>query len=228
MVIVSCILVIKKIMGQKVNPKSIRLKINENWQSKWFGRHNFAENLISDIKIRRTLLTKLKDASISNIDIKRDANKVSIDIFSGRPGVVIGRGGAGSDELKKFLSTFVKDKIQINIIEIKRPDGNAAIIGQNIANQIEKRMPFRRAMKQSIEKAKTTGVKGMKIQISGRLNGADIARSEKLAFGTVPLGTFKSKIDYAYITALTTYGIIGIKVWIYNGEKIMTIDELIN
>jgi len=213
-------------MGQKVNPKSIRLKINETWQSKWFGRHNFTENLISDVKIRRALMIRLKEASVSSIEIKRDANKVSIDIYSGRPGVVIGRGGTGSDELKKMLSEFIKDKIQINIIEVKKPDGNAAVVAQNIANQIERRMPFRRAMKQSIEKAKTAGVKGMKIQVSGRLNGADIARSEKVAFGTVPLGTFKSKIDYAYVTALTTYGIIGIKVWIYNGEKLMTIDEL--
>lgn len=213
-------------MGQKVNPKSIRLKINGTWQSKWFGRLNFAENLIADVKIRRMLMIKLKDASISNIDIKRDANKVTIDIFSGRPGVVIGRGGAGSDDLKKLLSEFVKDKIQINIIEVKRPDGNAAIIAQNLANQIEKRMPFRRAMKQSLEKAKNAGAKGMKVQISGRLNGADIARSEKLSFGTVPLGTFKSDIDYSSLTALTTYGIIGIKVWIYNGEKMMTVEEM--
>ena len=213
-------------MGQKVNPKSIRLKINENWQSKWFGRLNFAENLIADVKIRRMLIVRFKDASISNIDIKRDANKVTIDIFSGRPGVVIGRGGSGSEELKKLLSTLVKDKIQINIIEIKKPDGNAAIIAQNLANQIEKRMPFRRAMKQALEKAKNSGAMGMKVQISGRLNGADIARSEKLSFGTVPLGTFKSSIDYKSLTALTTYGIIGIKVWIYNGEKTMTVDEM--
>lgn len=213
-------------MGHKVNPKSIRLKINEMWQSKWYGRTNYADNLITDVKIRRMLELKLKDAAVSAIVIGRDNNKVSIDIFSGRPGVVIGRGGTGTDELKKALSQIISDKIQINIIEVKKPDANAAIIASNMVNQIEKRMPFRRVMKQAIEKAKTAGVKGIKIQVSGRLNGADIARSEKLSFGTVPLSTFKSDIDYKYATALTTFGIIGIKVWIYNGERLLTEEEL--
>jgi len=213
-------------MGQKVNPKSIRLKINEIWQSKWFGRQNYSENLLADIKIRKMLETKLKDASVSKIVINRDANKVAIDIYSGRPGVVIGRGGSGTEELKKLLSTIVKEKIQINIMEVKKPDGNAAIIASNIANQIEKRIPFRRAMKQAIEKAKAAGVRGVKIQVSGRLNGADIARSEKIAYGTVPLSTFKSAVDYKYLTALTTYGIIGIKVWVYNGERLLSEEEL--
>ena len=214
-------------MGQKVNPKSIRLKINENWSSRWFGRQNYAENLISDIRMRRALEKKLKEASISEIIINRDSNKVTIDIYSGRPGVVIGRGGAGTDDLKKMLAEFVKDKIQINIIEVKKPDADAAIIAQSVASQIERRIPFKRAMKQTIEKAKTSGVKGIKIQLSGRLNGADIARSEKLSFGTVPLSTFKSEIDYKYLTALTTYGIIGIKVWIFKGEKTFTTEDMI-
>ena len=213
-------------MGQKVNPKSIRLKINEIWQSKWFGRLNYRDNLISDIEIRKLLNVKLKDAAISKIAINRDSNKVSIDIHSGRPGVVIGRGGAGTDEIKKLLAKTIKEKIQINIIEVKKPDGDAAIIAQGIANQIEKRIPFRRAMKQAIEKAKTAGAKGIKVQISGRLNGADIARSEKLAYGTVPLSTFKSVVDYKYLTALTTYGIIGIKVWVYKGERLLSEEEL--
>jgi small subunit ribosomal protein S3 len=213
-------------MGQKVNPKSIRLKINEIWQSKWFGRLNYRDNLISDIEIRKLLNVKLKDAAISKIAINRDSNKVSIDIHSGRPGVVIGRGGAGTDEIKKLLAQTIKEKIQINIIEVKKPDGDAAIIAQGIANQIEKRIPFRRAMKQAIEKAKTAGAKGIKVQVSGRLNGADIARSEKLAYGTVPLSTFKSVVDYKYLTALTTYGIIGIKVWVYKGERLLSEEEL--
>ncbi|MFA7253559.1 MAG: 30S ribosomal protein S3 [Patescibacteria group bacterium] len=214
-------------MGQKVNPKSIRLKINELWQSKWFGRTNYSESLIQDVQIRRALEKRLKDASISKIIISRDANKVSIDIYSGRPGVVIGRGGAGTEELKKFLATFIKEKIQINIIEIKKPDSDAAIVAQNIASQIEKRIPFKRAMKQSIEKAKAAGVKGIKVQVAGRLNGADIARTEKLIYGTVPLSTFKSDIDYKYLTALTTYGIIGVKVWVYKGERVFNIEEFI-
>jgi len=213
-------------MGQKVNPKSIRLKINETWGSRWFGRQNYQENLIADLKIRKLLEKRLKEAALSNIVIHRDANKVTLDIYSSRPGVIIGRGGSGTEELKKLLSEFIKEKIQINIIEVKRPDSDSRIIAQGIATQIEKRMPFRRAMKQSVEKAKTAGVKGIKIQLSGRLNGAEIARSEKLSFGTVPLGTFKSNVSYSYLTALTTYGIIGIKVWVYNGEKTMTVEEL--
>jgi len=214
-------------MGQKVNPKSIRLKINELWQSKWFSRHAYRDNLIADLKIRRALEKKLKEAAVSRIEIRRDANKINIDIFSGRPGVVIGRGGAGTDELKKFLAGIIKDKIQINIIEVKKPDADATIIAQNVAAQIEKRIPFKRAMRQTIEKAKSAGVKGVKIQVSGRLNGAEIARTEKAIYGTVPLSTFKSDIDYRYLTALTTYGIIGIKVWVYQGERILTADDFI-
>lgn len=213
-------------MGQKVNPKSIRLKINETWDSNWFGRLNYAGNLISDVKIRRVLNAKLKDAAISKIVIGRDNNKVTIDIFSGRPGVVIGRGGAGADDLKKLLAKTTQEKIQINIIEVKKPDANAAIIASNMAASLEKRMPFRRVMKQAIEKAKTAGAKGIKVQLSGRLNGADIARSEKLSFGTVPLSTFKSSVDYKYLTALTTFGIIGIKVWVYNGERLLSDEEI--
>jgi small subunit ribosomal protein S3 len=214
-------------MGQKVNPKSIRIKINQMWGSRWFGRLNYRDNLITDLGIRKLLEKRLKDASLSNIVINRDANKITIDIYSGRPGVIIGRGGAGTDELKKLLSDTVKEKVQINIIEIKRPDADAAIIAQNIAGQIERRLPFRRAIKQSIEKAKMAGVKGMKVQLSGRLNGAEIARTEKLSFGTVPLSTFKSDIDYKYLTAATTFGIIGIKVWIYNGDRLLTTEELV-
>jgi len=206
-------------MGQKVNPKSIRLKINEKWDSLWFGKANYADNLISDLKIRKMLLVKLKEASVSDIIIRRDSNKISIDIHSGRPGIVIGRGGAGTDELKKLLATLVKERIQINIIEVKKPDVEAAIIAQNIMHQLEKRVPYKKTIRQAIEKAKTSGVQGIKILVSGRLNGVDIARNDKASFGTVPLSTFKSHIDYKYITALTTFGIIGIKVWVYKGEK---------
>ena len=213
-------------MGQKVNPKSIRLKINQTWSSRWFGRTNYAESLISDLLIKRALAKKLKDASVSKILINRDSNKVTLDIYSGRPGVIIGRGGSGTEDLKKFLATWVKEKIQINIIEVKKPDSDAAIIAANVSAQIEKRIPYRRAMKQSIEKAKAAGIKGIKIQIAGRLNGADIARSEKLAFGTVPLGTFRSDVDYKNLTALTTFGIIGIKVWVYKGERLLTLEDL--
>ena len=211
-------------MGQKANPKALRLKINENWQSRWFSKQNYADNLIADLKIREVLAKRLKDASVSEIIISRDANKVTIDIRSGRPGVIIGRGGTGTDELKKLLKKYVSNRLQINIVEIKKPDADAAIIAQNVATQIEKRMPFRRAMKQAVEKAKEAGVMGVKVLVAGRLNGADIARSEKAMHGTVPLSTFKSSIQYKSIQAHTTYGVIGVKVWVYNGEK-ETVEE---
>ena len=206
-------------MGQKVNPNSIRLLINDRWKSLWFSSTNYTENLISDLQIRKLLEKKLRDASLSDIQINRDANKISIDIYSSRPGVIIGRGGQGTEEIKKLISKKVSGRIQINIIEVKKPDADAHIVGSMIASQIERRIPFRRAIKQAIEKSKNAGVKGIKVIVSGRLNGAEIARSEKAIYGTVPLSTFKSDIDYAYVTALTTYGIIGIKVWIYKGEK---------
>lgn len=206
-------------MGQKVNPKSIRLKINEKWSSLWFSSGNYAEYLISDLKIRELLQKRLKDAAVSEILIKRDANKVSIDIYSGRPGVVIGRGGTGTEELKKLLQKFLNSRIQINIVEVKKPDSDASIIASNVAQAIERRIPFRRAIRQAIEKAKESGVKGIKIIVAGRLNGADIARSEKAAYGTVPLSIFKSVIDYKHVQAHTTYGVIGVKVWVYKGEK---------
>lgn len=208
-------------MGQKVNPKSMRLKINESWKSTWFEKKNYASQLISDIKLRTKLEKNLKTAAVTDIIIGRDANMISVSIYSARPGVIIGRGGAGSEKIKELVEKETGSKARINIIEVKRPETNASFIAQNIAFQLEKRMPFRRAMKQAAEKAKESGVKGIKIQISGRLNGADIARSEKVSNGTVPLSTFRSGVDYAYVTALTTFGIIGIKVWVYNGDKEM-------
>ena len=214
-------------MGQKVNPKSMRLKINELWSSKWFGRGSYGTYLIEDSRIRTALKKKLREAAVAEVVISRDSNKVTIDIHSGRPGVIIGRGGAGSEDLKKFLAEFVKSKIQINIIEVKKPDSDAAIIGANVATQVEKRIPYRRAMKQSLERAKSGDVKGIKIQISGRLNGADIARSEKLSFGTVPLSTFESDIDFSQTRAETTFGTIGIKVWVYKGERKLTAEDFI-
>jgi len=206
-------------MGQKVNPKSIRLMINERWESLWFSKHNYSNNLIADLKIRKVLAQKLKEASVSKIEIVRGSNKVTLNIYTGRPGIIIGRRGTGTEELKAWLSKYVKEKLQINIIETKKPDTNASIIAQNIAIQIEKRIPFRRAIKQAIERAKESGVKGLKIMVAGRLNGVDIARREKALYGTVPLSSFKSNIEFRYIQAHTTYGVIGVKVWVYKGEK---------
>ncbi len=205
-------------MGSKASPQALRIKINQSWKSLWFGRGNFGNNLIEDIKLRRKLIKDFRNASISDVIINRNANQIDVNIHTARPGVLIGRGGTGSDKIKKIVELATGMKAKINIIEVKSPDTDAMYIAQSIATQIEKRIPFRRAIKQALEKAKDSGAKGIKIEISGRLNGAEIARGEKFANGTVPLSTFDSVIDYAYVTALTTYGIIGVKTWVYKGK----------
>jgi len=207
-------------MGQKVNPTSWRLKINETWKSRWFAGAKYADMLHEDLAIRKYIAKEFQSAAISRVEIDRDANKITIGIKTARPGVIIGKGGTGASKIKESIEKLLRgSKIKINIEEVRNPDADANVVGQNIANQLEKRMPYRRAMKQAIEKAQQGGVKGIKVQISGRLNGAEIARSEKAIFGLVPLSSLKSQIDYAYIPALTTYGVIGIKVWIYKGES---------
>jgi len=207
-------------MGQKVNPTSWRMKVNETWKSRWFGRGNFADMLHEDLKIREYIKKEYKNAAISRVEIDRDTNKITIGIKTARPGVIIGKGGIGASKIKDGIEKIVSgSKIKVNIEEVKNSDADASIVGQNIATQLEKRMPYRRAMKQAIEKAEQSGAKGIKIQISGRLNGAEIARSEKAISGLVPLSSIKSRIDYAYIPAQTTFGVIGIKVWIYKGES---------
>ena len=214
-------------MGSKVNPHSIRLKINKTWNSRWFGKQSYLDSFLNDLKIKSLLKEKLKEASVSEVIIKRDANKVAVNIFSGRPGVIIGRGGSGVEDLKKMLEKETNNRVQVNIVPVKKPDIDAAIIAQNIAFQIEKRIPFKRAVKQTLDKAKAAGVKGIKITVAGRLNGIDIARRETFNHGTVPLSTFSSDIDYKNVTALTTYGIIGVKVWVYNGQRLLTEEDLI-
>lgn len=207
-------------MGQKVNPTSWRLKVNETWKSRWFAGHGYADLLHQDLKIRGFIKKEYSQAAVSEVEIDRDANKISVTIKTARPGVIIGRGGAGASKIKESIEKLVKNsKVKVNIEEVKNPDANASVVAQNIASQLEKRMPFRRAMKQAIEKATQAGAKGIKVQISGRLNGAEIARSEKAISGLVPLSSIKSHIDYTYIPAKTTYGIIGIKVWIYKGDS---------
>lgn len=206
-------------MGQKVNPTSWRLKINETWKSRWFGGAKYAEMLHEDLAIRKYIMTEYKSAAISRVEIDRDANKISVTIKTARPGVIIGKGGAGASKIKEGIEKLLRgSKVKINIEEIRNPDADANVVAQNIANQLEKRMPYRRAMKQAVEKAGQSNVKGIKVQISGRLNGAEIARSEKAISGLVPLSTLKSQIDYAYVPAQTTFGVIGIKVWIYKGD----------
>jgi len=221
-------------MGQKVNPKSLRLIINKDWQSKWFGKRNFGENISQDLEIRKAIRKKYGlMAGIGRIEILRDPESVTVNIYTSKPGVLIGRSGQGINELKNYIIGFVPSfrtapsnklpKIKIEIIEIKNPEINAQLIAENIAIQIEKRISYKRAIKQAIAKAMEAKAKGIKIQVGGRLGGADIARSEKYGEKSVPLGRLRADIDFGTATALTTYGTIGVKVWIYKGEKILEI-----
>ena len=213
-------------MGHKVNPTSMRLKINENWKSRWFARGDFAKKLHQDLKVRDFVMKEFTGAAISKVEIDRDSNKISVTIKTARPGVIIGKGGIGASKAKEGIEKLITgSRVKINIEEIKNPDADAMVVAQNIVSQIERRIPYRRAMKQAIEKGEQAGVKGIKIQIGGRLNGADIARSEKAISGLVPLSTFKSNIDYASIPANTTFGVIGVKVWIYKGPKEFSLAE---
>lgn len=206
-------------MGHKVSPISFRLQIHKNWQSRWFSKKDYAKLLHEDLKIRKTVLKDLgMRAGISKVEIERNANQVSVTVYTSKPGVVIGRGGQGAMELKNKLSKLTTGKIKdVNIIEIKNPEANAQLLADSIAQQLERRIPFKRAMKQAVEKATKAGAKGVKVMIGGRLNGAEIARSEKALKGKIPLATLDADIDYGTSRAKTTYGILGVKVWIYNG-----------
>ena len=205
-------------MGQKTNPIGLRLGINRGWESTWFDEKNYAEKLHEDIIIRNYLLNRLSRASVSNVEISRTPKKVVVTVHTARPGIVIGRGGSEVESLKKELHKLMGYTPQINVNEIKRPGLKAELVGQNIAQQLEKKVNYRRAVKKAIQSAISMGAEGIRICISGRLNGNDIARSETYREGRVPLHTLRASIDYAIVEALTTYGIIGVKVWIYNGE----------
>jgi len=205
-------------MGRKVSPTSFRIKFNETWKSRWFSDKNYTKNLIEDIHLRKEIGKLLPNAAVSRVEIERDSAQTVVNIHSARPGVIIGRKGVGTQNLKDKLQKLTSTKLVINILEIKNPDADATLIGQNIAYQISNRVAFRRAMKQAVEKATQAGVLGIKVVVSGRLGGAEIARSEKLIVGSVPLSVLKSKIDYALAEANTTYGVIGIKVWVYKGQ----------
>lgn len=211
-------------MGRKVSPISFRLKFNESWRSRWFSDKNYSQNLIEDIQIRERISKLLANAAISKVEIERDSAQVTVNIYSARPGVIIGRKGIGAQELKVKLQKIAKSRVTINILEVKNPDSDASLVAQSMAYQITNRVAFRRVMKQAVEKAMQAGAKGIKVLISGRLGGADIARSEKLISGLVPLSVLKSKIDYSLAEAKTTFGIIGIKVWIYKGIEEMKKD----
>jgi small subunit ribosomal protein S3 len=207
-------------MGQKVNPRSMRLQIDKDWQSKWFAGKEYADQLVQDIKLRRAAEKKLsRRASVSRIDIERSPNLITFTIYTAKPGVVIGRGGSGAEELKKVLSKQSGSPVKVSIEEIKRPETNAKLVAENIAGQLERRISFRRAMKMAAENALKSGAKGAKITVGGRLNGAEMGRRETVANGSIPLHTLRADIDYAHAEARTTYGIIGVKVWVYKGNK---------
>ena len=205
-------------MGQKVSPVGLRIGINKTWESNWYAGKDFAKFLNNDIKIRKYLSKKLKDASVSSVLIERTAKKTDVIINTAKPGVVIGHGGEEIEKLKKELEKLVKENIQISIIEIKNPNLDAALVAEDIAHQIENRVSFRVAQKRAIRNTMKAGAKGIKTAVSGRLGGADMARTEGYTEGNLPLHTLRADIDYAHKEADTTYGKIGVKVWIYKGE----------
>ena len=205
-------------MGQKVNPLANRLGIIRGWDSNWFGGKNFGDNLAEDLKIRKYLNERLAKASVSRIVIERTLKLVTITICTARPGIVIGKGGQDVDKLKEELKKLYKKEIQINIFEVKKPELDANIVANSIARQIEGKIAYRRAIKMAIQNTMRAGAEGIKVQISGRLNGAEIARAEMLKEGRTPLHTFRADIDYCQAEALTKVGILGIKVWICRGE----------
>jgi len=208
-------------MGQKVHPKVFRLGIIYSWKSKWFATRGYQDQLQTDVKLRRWLKKKLKGASVASIEIERGASSLTVNIQTAKPGIVIGRGGAQVEELKKTIKQqFLKpgDSLQLNIQEVANPMLSAEIVAENMALELEKRMPFRRVMKQAIDQAMKAGALGAKVMVAGRLNGAEIARTEKLIVGKVPLHTLRADIDYSRTGARTTYGVIGVKVWINRGE----------
>ena len=206
-------------MGQKVNPHGLRLGINKDWDSKWYANNaDFSKFLEKDIKIREFVEKKLSAAGISKVEIERNNKRSEVIIHTSKPGIIIGRGGEEIEKLKKELSLLVDENIQISIADVKKPDVDANLVAASIASQIENRASFRMAQKRAIRNAMKSGVKGIKTLVSGRLNGADIARSEGYTEGTIPLHTLRADIDYATAEADTTYGKIGVKVWIYKGE----------
>ena len=205
-------------MGQKVNPNGMRLGINKTWSSRWFSKSNYAKLLHEDLSIKKYVEEKLKSASISKITIERAAKKLRLTIYSSRPGIIIGKKGADIENLKNMLTKMSKLEVFLDIKEVRKPEVEAKLVADNIASQLEKRISFRRAMKKAVQSSMRLGAKGVKVVCSGRLGGAEIARTEKYAEGSVPLHTLRSDIDYAQAEAETTYGICGIKVWINKGD----------
>ncbi|AMQ04742.1 MULTISPECIES: 30S ribosomal protein S3 [Sporosarcina] len=205
-------------MGQKVHPNGLRVGIIRDWESKWYAEKDYATLLHEDLKIREFIEKRLVEASVSKVEIERAAKRVNISIHTAKPGMVIGKGGTEVETLRKMLNDITGKRVHINIIEIKRADLDAKLVAESIARQLETRVSYRRAQKQAIQRTMRSGAKGIKTQVSGRLGGADIARSEHYSEGTVPLHTLRADIDYAHAEADTTFGKLGVKVWIYRGE----------
>lgn len=209
-------------MGQKVDPNGFRVGVIKNWDSRWFvKKKDFADVLVEDYNLRKILMKKLKPAGVPKIEIERDNNKIRLHIHCAKPGVVIGKGGAEIEKLKELCTKITNKPVIINIVEVKNMDMNAQLAAESIAIQLEKRVSFRRAVKQTMGRAMRAGAKGIKAQVSGRLAGAEIARTEHYHEGTIPLQTIRADIDYGFAEAATTYGIIGVKVWIYKGEILL-------
>ena len=207
-------------MGHKVNPHGARVGVIYDWSTRWYaGKKDFADHLVEDYKLRKMLKEKYYNTGISHIDIERTAQTMTVNIFTAKPGMIIGARGANIEELKKTIADFLGHPARINVMEIKQPDADAQLVAENIAQQLEKRISFRRAMKQSQQRAmKIPGVKGIKTAVGGRLGGADIARTERYHEGSTPLQTLRANIDYGFAEAKTTYGRLGVKVWIYKGQ----------
>ena len=209
-------------MGQKVNPHGLRVGIIKDWNSKWYADADFADNLVEDYNIRTYLKKRLYNSGVSKIEIERASDRVKVIIYTAKPGVVIGKGGAEIERVKKEVSKLTSKKLLIDIKEVKRPDRDAQLVAENIAAQLENRVSFRRAMKSAMQRTMRAGCKGIKTAVSGRLGGADMARTEFYSEGTIPLQTLRADIDYGFAEADTTYGKLGVKTWIYHGEVLPT------
>ncbi|WP_020006863.1 30S ribosomal protein S3 [Salinicoccus albus] len=205
-------------MGQKINPNGLRVGVIHDWEAKWYADKEFSDLLHEDLRVREYIENNLKDAAISKVEIERAANRVNIALHTGKPGMVIGKGGSEIDKLRTALNNLTNKKVHINVVEVKKPDMDATLVAESIARQLENRVSFRRAQKQALQRAVKAGAKGIKTLVSGRLGGADIARSEGYSEGTVPLHTLRADIEFAHEEADTTYGKLGVKVWIYRGE----------
>jgi small subunit ribosomal protein S3 len=205
-------------MGQKIHPVGLRLGITRTWDSRWFEKKHYIDWLHEDVKIRQFFNKWMRSAAISKIEIERRANQARVIVNTAKPGIIIGKRGVGIEDIRKNLEKLTGKNVQVNVMEIKHPELDARLVGQNIVDQLEKRIAFRRAMKQAIMRTMKAGARGVKVQVSGRLGGAEIARTERNADGKVPLHTLRADIDYAHVEAFTTFGRIGVKVWIYRGE----------